>query len=125
LNALGKHLLLELKNCNQEVLNDVDFLKACLCDTAEQIGAAVVNEAFHQFAPHGISGVVLISESHICIHTWPEYNYAAVDVFTCGDSIEPEQVVEIFTKKLGAKDPSFIEVKRGILESDRVSCELK
>ena len=125
MDALGKHLLLELKDCNQEVLNDLDFLKACLHDTAEQIGATVVNEAFYQFTPHGISGVVIIAESHLFIHTWPEHDYAAVDIFTCGDSINPQQAVKLLVDKLGAKNPSYVELKRGILQDDRVGCDLK
>ena len=125
MNALGRHLLLELKDCNLEVLNDLNFLKNCLYDTAEQIGATVVGESFYEFSPHGISGVVLISESHICIHTWPEYCYAAVDVFTCGDSVEPERAVKLLVEKLRSKDSSFIELKRGVLQNNRVSCELR
>ena len=125
MDALGRHLLLELKDCNGEVLNDLDFIRDCLRDTAEQIGATVVNEAFYRFTPHGISGVVIIAESHLCIHTWPEHKYAAVDIFTCGDSIEPEQAVKPLVEKLRAKDPSFIELKRGILQNSQVSCELK
>ncbi|HEX75430.1 MAG TPA: adenosylmethionine decarboxylase [Dehalococcoidia bacterium] len=125
MNALGRHLLLELKDCNKEVLNDLDFLKDCLCDTAEQIGATVVGESFYQFTPQGISGVVIIAESHVCIHTWPEHDYAAVDIFTCGDSIEPKQAVGLLVEKLGSKDPSFVELERGVLQSNRVSCELK
>ena len=125
MNALGRHLLLELKNCNLEVLNDVDFLKRCLHDAAEQIGATVVNECFYEFSPHGVSGVLLISESHLCIHTWPEYGYAAVDIFTCGDSVEPELAIKPLVEKLGSKNPSCIELKRGILQNNRVICELK
>jgi len=125
LNALGRHLLLELKDCNREVLNDLDFLKDCLRDTAEKIGATVVNECYYQFTPHGISGVVIIAESHLCIHTWPEHNYAAVDIFTCGDSIKPEHAVKPLVERLGARDSSFIELRRGILQNNRVGCELK
>lgn len=125
MDALGRHLLLELKDCKSEMLNDLDFIKDCLCDTAEQIGATVVNEAFYRFSPHGISGVVIIAESHLCIHTWPEHGYAAVDIFTCGDSIDPEQAVKPLVEKLGAESPSFIELKRGILQNNRVGCELK
>ena len=121
MNALGRHLLLELNNCNREVLNDLDFLRDCLCDTAEQIGATVVKEAFYQFTPHGISGVVIIAESHLFIHTWPEYGYAAVDIFTCGDSIEPREAIDLMVEKLEAKDSSFTEVKRGILHDSRIS----
>jgi S-adenosylmethionine decarboxylase len=125
LNALGRHLLLELKNCNLEVLNDLEFLKRCLYDAAQQIGATVVNECFYEFSPHGISGVLVISESHLCIHTWPEYGYAAVDIFTCGDSVKPELAIKPFVEKLGAKDSSYVELKRGILQNNRVGCELK
>ena len=125
MDALGRHLLLELKDCNPEVLNDLDFLKDCLRDTAEKIGATVVNECYYQFTPHGISGVVIIAESHLCIHTWPEHNYAAVDIFTCGDSIKPEHAVKPLVERLGARDSSFIELRRGILQNNRVGCELK
>jgi len=125
LDALGRHLLLELKDCNREVLNDLDFIKDCLRDTAEKIGATVVNECYYQFTPHGISGVVIIAESHLCIHTWPEHNYAAVDIFTCGDSIKPEHAVKPLVERLGARDSSFIELRRGILQNNRVGCELK
>jgi S-adenosylmethionine decarboxylase proenzyme len=122
LDALGRHLLLELKNCNREVLNDVDFLKKCLIETAESIGATVVNSAFHQFSPYGISGVVVVAESHLCIHTWPEYGYAAVDVFTCGSTIEPSDAVDILVNKLESEEPSFMELKRGLIEIETGSC---
>jgi S-adenosylmethionine decarboxylase len=125
LNALGRHLLLEMKDCKLEVLNDLDFLRECLHYAAEKIGATVVDECFYKFSPHGISGVVIISESHLCIHTWPEYGYAAVDIFTCGDSVEPERAVKPLVERLGSKNPSFIELKRGVLQNNRVGCELK
>ncbi len=125
MNALGRHLLIELKDCNMEVLNDLDFLKRCLHDAADQIGATVVNECFYEFSPHGISGVLVISESHLCIHTWPEHSYAAIDIFTCGDSVKPERAITPLVEKLGSKNSSFIELKRGILQNDRVGCELK
>ena len=125
MNALGRHLLIELKDCNTEVLNDLDFLKRCLHDAADQIGATVVKECFYEFSPHGISGVLVISESHLCIHTWPEHSYAAIDIFTCGDSVKPERAVNPLVEKLGSKNSFFIELKRGILQNNRVSCELK
>lgn len=125
MNALGRHLLIELKDCNVEVLNDLGFLKRCLHDAADQIGATVVNECYHEFSPQGVSGVLVISESHICIHTWPEHGYAAVDVFTCGNSVKPELAVNPLVEKLEAKNSSFIELKRGILQRNRVGCEVK
>ena len=125
MNALGRQLLLELKDCNVELLNDKDYLRRCLHDAAEQIGATVVNECFHAFSPHGISGVLLISESHICVHTWPEHGYAAIDIFTCGDLVKPELAINSLVEKLESKNPSFIELKRGIMQDNPVSCEQK
>jgi len=125
LNALGRHLLLELKDCNQELINDVEFLKNLLCETAEHIGATVVNQAFHKFSPQGVSAVVVIAESHICIHTWPEYNYAAADIFTCGNSIDPTDAIDLLVERLEAKESSFIELKRGLLQGNKVICGIK
>ena len=112
--ALGKHLLLELRDCDREGLNDLGFLRQVLLSAAEECGAIVLGESFHQFSPQGVSGVVLIAESHLFLHTWPEYGYAAVDIFTCGDSVKPESAAELLIKKLGAKNPSVIEVSRGL-----------
>ena len=120
MHALGRHVLLELRDCDPQVLNDLNFLKRCLIDTAEQIGATVLGESFSQFSPQGVSGVVIISESHLCIHTWPEYGYAAVDVFTCGQTVDPVQAVKLIVEKLGSKDSSFTEIKRGVLQNNRV-----
>ncbi len=116
MNALGKHLLLELKDCNKEVLNDLSFLKGILLAAASEAGATVLGESFHQFNHHGVSGVVIIAESHLFIHTWPECGYAAVDIFTCGDSVQPEKAAQILISKLGAKNHSILEMRRGILD---------
>jgi len=122
LNALGRHLLLELKLCNEEVLDDIDFLRDCLNEAAIQSGATVVGESFYHFSPCGVSGVVNIAESHIAIHTWPEYRYAAVDVFTCGDDVDPGKAARWITEKLEAKNHSLIELRRGIMEDSPVEC---
>jgi len=119
LNALGRHLLLELKTCNEEVLDDIDFLKDCLNEAAIQSGATVVGESFYHFSPCGVSGVVNIAESHIAIHTWPEYQYAAVDVFTCGCSVDPEKAARLITERLGAQSHSLIELRRGLMEDSQ------
>ncbi len=117
MNALGKHLLLELKNCDKEVLNDLGFLKNALLAAASECGGTALGESFHQFSPQGVSGVVVIAESHLFIHTWPEYGYAAVDIFTCGNSVEPEKAAELLIGKLGTNDHSIIEIQRGILDT--------
>jgi S-adenosylmethionine decarboxylase len=115
LAALGKHLLLELKDCDTGLLNDMEYLREVLSDVARLIGATVIKDSFYQFSPQGISGVVIIAESHLSIHTWPEYGFAAVDVFTCGEVIEPVKAVKPMADRLKAKSTSYIELKRGVL----------
>jgi S-adenosylmethionine decarboxylase len=117
LNALGKHLLLELKDCNKEVLDDLDFLKNTLLTAATEAGAMVLEESFHRFNPQGVSGVVVIAESHLFIHTWPEHGYAAADIFTCGNSVQSGKAAEILIEKLGCKNHSTTNIQRGILDT--------
>jgi S-adenosylmethionine decarboxylase proenzyme len=95
------------------VLNNLEYLEKMLCRTAESIGATVLKSVFHQFCPQGVSGVVVIAESHLCIHTWPEYGYAAVDIFTCGNTINPSDAVDILVADLKASDYSSMELHRG------------
>ena len=82
---------------------------------ANEAGASIVGESFHKFSPHGVTGVLAIAESHICIHTWPEYGYAAVDVFTCGEGFDPEKAAECLIQGFRSKSPSQTIVKRGAL----------
>jgi S-adenosylmethionine decarboxylase proenzyme len=116
LNALGRQILVEYYNCDRESLNNRDHIASAMVEAANLSGATVVEEVFHLFNPHGISGVVVIAESHLSIHTWPEYGYAAVDLFTCGDEIEPEKAFEHLKDRLGAESVSVMELKRGVLE---------
>ena len=113
MNALGKHLLLDLKGCDKEVLNDEAFLKGALRAAASECGATVLGESFHRFSPQGVSGVLVIAESHLFIHTWPEYGYVAADIFTCGNSVQPEKAAQTLIRKLGAKNHSIVEIQRG------------
>jgi S-adenosylmethionine decarboxylase len=115
LNALGRHLLVELQDCNRETLNDLDFIRDATVQAAIECGAVVLGESFHRFSPQGVSGVVVIAESHLSIHTWPEYGYAAVDIFTCGTEVQPEKAAGVMVEKLESKNHSFQEIQRGIL----------
>jgi S-adenosylmethionine decarboxylase len=115
LNALGRHLLIELHDCNKEALNDLSFIKDCMIAAAVDCGAMVLGDSFHHFNPQGVSGVVVIAESHLSIHTWPEYGYAAVDIFTCGTTVQPMKAAEVLIEKLGAKNHSMTEIQRGVL----------
>ncbi len=117
MHALGTHLLVELRDCNSEILHDIKKVGDILVEAARTAKATVVDSHFHQFSPHGISGVVIIAESHLSVHTWPEYGYAAVDIFTCGDVLKPEVAASYAIKHFESKQPSIIEVKRGILSA--------
>ncbi len=119
MDALGRHLLLELRECNKAVLDDLKYLENALVSAAREAGATVIDKSFHQFAPQGVSGVVLIAESHLSLHTWPEHAYAAVDIFTCGTTVKIEVAADALIKSLGSRDPSLLEVKRGMFVQER------
>ena len=119
MNALGRHLLMELEDCNEEVLDNLDTLEETMVTAAEAAGATVVGKSFHRFSPHGISGVVVVAESHLFIHTWPEYGYAAADIFTCGTSVQPEKAAALLVEKLGARNHSMQEIARGTKIAER------
>jgi len=115
-NALGRHVLAELFGCRTELLNDREVIRNVMLTAAKKAGAEVVGDFFHQFSPHGISGVVVISESHLAIHTWPEHGYAAVDVFTCGDTVDPWVACRYMVDNFHATNMTANEVRRGIFD---------
>lgn len=115
---LGRHVLAEFFDCNLNILNNVDVIEKHMADAAIECGATVVQKCFHTFSPHGVSGVVIISESHLAIHTWPELGYAAVDLFTCGESCDPKVAYEFLKNAFDAKNSNFSELKRGIISSE-------
>lgn len=118
--ALGTHLLVELRECNPGILKSLEQVRSIMVSAAKDAKATIVDVSFHEFNPFGISGVVVIAESHLTIHTWPEYDYAAVDIFTCGDVIKPEVAASCLIREFGCKNPSIVEMKRGILSHKNV-----
>jgi S-adenosylmethionine decarboxylase proenzyme len=112
---LGRHLLAEFYDCDPNILNNADLIEAGMTDAAIESGATIVQKTFHHFSPWGVSGVVVIAESHLAIHTWPEYGYAAVDLFTCGDSVDPLVAYEHLKKAFSAKTAFYSELKRGLI----------
>ena len=113
MNSLGRHILVEFYGCSQEILGDASRLEKLVVKAAKDAGATVLNSTFHQFSPVGTSGVVVIQESHLAIHTWPEFQYAAVDLFTCGTSIDPWDSFESLRKGLESTYASPLEMLRG------------
>jgi S-adenosylmethionine decarboxylase len=114
LNALGRHLLLELFDCDSDALNNLEAVKGALVEAARRAQATIVDVVFHEFNPFGISGVVVIAESHLSIHTWPEYRYAAVDIFSCGDVFQPEIAANYLVEQFAAARTSVVEMQRGM-----------
>ncbi len=120
MDALGRHLLLELEDCEEGILNDLEGLREAMLAAATGAGATVMGNSFHRFAPQGVSGVVVIAESHLTIHTWPEYAYAAADIFTCGTTVEPVKAAEVLVERLGARNHEITEIRRGKRITERV-----
>jgi len=116
MNHLGDHLLIELYDCETNLINDVIKIEELMLEAVKISGATALNSTFHKFSPHGVSGIVVISESHFSIHTWPEYGYCALDIFTCGTEIKSEKALDFLKKELEVGSISVTEVKRGILD---------
>ncbi len=92
MQPLAQHTLLELHDCNPALLRDAEGLRPLIMEAIRAGGGTIVTEIFHTFSPHGVSGVVVIAESHVTIHTWPEHAYAAVDIFSCSPSLDHEAI---------------------------------
>ncbi|MFS8500776.1 MAG: adenosylmethionine decarboxylase [Caldicoprobacter sp.] len=116
MDTYSRHCILELWGCNRELLNDIKFVEKMMTEAALQAGAEVREVTFHQFAPQGVSGVVIVSESHLAIHTFPEHGYASIDVFTCGKRIDPKKAASLIAQKLEANKIYEMNVERGLGE---------
>jgi len=116
MKALGIHLLIEFWSCNRQKLDNLDYLEKTMSQAAEVAGATVLKTAFQDFNPQGVSGVVVIAESHLTIHTWPEHGYAAVDIFTCGSTVDPWKAARFLKKELEATDMDVKDVPRGMIQ---------
>ncbi len=113
MEAISRHVLAEFYRCPYHLLNDLKFIEQSMCKAALEAGAEVREVAFHKFSPQGVSGVVIISESHLSIHTWPELGYAAVDVFTCGSTVDPWDACKYLQAILNAESIKGMEITRG------------
>lgn len=114
MDVLGTHVLLELRDCDAQLLDDLSYIRQELLRAASAVDAHVVGESFHQFTPQGVTGILSIAESHISIHTWPEHRYAAADVFTCGDRTMPERAAALIIDALRCQDPQITQIRRGL-----------
>jgi S-adenosylmethionine decarboxylase len=111
-DTVGKHCILELYACDSARLDDEAFLRDTITAAAKRAGATLLNLITHRFEPQGVTGLALLAESHISIHTWPESGYAAVDVFTCGDHTMPERACAVLAAELGAGSQKLTSFRR-------------
>ena len=119
--ALGKHMTIEYYDCDARVLSNTELTKAAFLKAAKNSNATVIGVDFHCFEPQGISGFVIIAESHFSVHAWPEHDYAAVDIFTCGDSIDFEKAANTLKEELKAEEMIISSVmNRGITTNNGV-----
>jgi spermidine synthase len=115
MNSLGRHLLVEFYGGSTAVLNDVLLIETIMLKAAQESGATILTSQFHRFPPLGVSGFIVLQESHFAIHTWPEYGYAALDLFTCGFSVNPWIAYKILKEAFQAHHGSALELNRGQL----------
>lgn len=115
--GLGLHILMEFNECTAEVLNDLAFLEDAMNKAAEVSKATIIKSVFHQFSPQGVTGVVVVAESHLAIHTWPEHGYAAVDFFTCNSEMDYMKAYDFLKEQLNSKDHSYKSITRGIIKT--------
>ena len=112
--ALGHHLLVEFTGCDASFLADLGRVTSAMLQAAETAGATVVTHSFHHFSPYGVSGAVIIAESHLAIHTWPEHGFAAVDFFSCG-GVDMDRGLALLKTAFGTTGETRLVLERGPL----------
>ena len=120
-SPFGKHILAEYSACECSFLDSEPDIRSLMLEAATRSGATVVGDIFHHFSPQGVTGVVVVAESHLAIHTWPEFGYASVDLFTCGTRVDPWIGFEYIKEKLQSKRWVSKEIARGDLEEEPTS----
>lgn len=114
MKVLGRHLIVEFADCDHAVLDDMAALEEHMNEAVRRSGATIVRSVFHRYNPMGVSGVIVIAESHLSIHSWPEYGYAAVDFFTCGEAVDPYKAFDYMKTMLKSKKLTVTDLRRGI-----------
>jgi S-adenosylmethionine decarboxylase len=114
MDTLGRHVIAELDGCDVTVLGNPESIRRHLLEAARKAGAKVLADTVFDFKDGGVSGFVLLAESHISIHTWPEHRYAAVDIYTCGDHTVPEKGCTHLADALGASRTRVTSLERGL-----------
>ncbi len=118
-DPLGIHYIIELYGCNPEILDNIEKIEETLNYSADIAGATIINSKFHKFSPQGVSGVVVIAESHLSIHTWPELGYAALDLYTCNLKMDIDKALEHIKETFSPQEMDVKYLVRGILDKSK------
>ena len=113
MSALGKHVLIELWGCNSDI-NDADSVRNAILQAVDAVGATMLHIHVHSYSPYGVTGLAVLAESHMSIHSWPEHGYLAADVFTCGTRTDPVKAVDVLKDAFEPEHISYEVVKRGV-----------
>jgi S-adenosylmethionine decarboxylase proenzyme len=125
LTSLLDLVLIDLYECDHDRLLDADLIRKGMLKAAEVMGAEVVGESFHTFKPWGVSGTVTIAESHLAVHTWPEYNFAAITFETCGNRMDHKKAYDYLVRFFRAGKPTITHQKRGFMDFEDTSIKYK
>jgi len=112
-STYGRHVTMDLREVSFDKLNDAEYLKEVLVEAATRSGATIVGESFIRFNPQGVTGVLVLSESHLSIHTYPEEGFAAIDCYTCGTTVDPEIATDYIKAELGGRIAGYRALRRG------------
>jgi len=112
---LAKQVLVEFYNCSKDIIDDVNKIEILMNKAVLKANATIIKSTFHKFAPQGVSGVVVIAESHFAIHTWPEHNFASVDLYTCGTTIDENKAILYLKEQFNASKFQSKTLNRGNL----------
>ena len=119
MKSVGRHLILEMWGCRN--LNSTEIVERALRDVVREADLTLLDINVYPFTPIGVTGVAVVTESHVMIHTWPEYGYAAVDVFTCGDQANPEAALPLLREHFAPERIQIMEINRGIMPQEPVA----
>lgn len=118
MDTTGSHYIVEASGCDPEVIGDATKIRDILTQAAKAGHMEIKSSYFYRFMPMGVSGVVIVAESHISIHTWPENRYAAIDVYVCGSASNPEKVIDYILDAFGSAHAHVSEIQRGIRDEE-------
>lgn len=112
--TFGRHIIADLGGCSRIRLGSVSIVKEIMEEAVLRSGATIINSHFHKFSPEGVSGIILLSESHASIHTWPDKGYASIDIYTCGEHVFPSLAVDHICAGLCAETVHVTSLERGL-----------